>query len=139
MTNFGAYITYMRTSCTSQDPFKWGGFLEILAASIMYRRPVHVHVMDIKPEHIICYDNAVINNDPLLLSYEGRNHHNALIPPEHHFLESRPGAEELLTLNAAALRKVRKVRGVPTRIVTNLELDAALENKKTMLANRRGN
>ena len=67
------------------------------------------------------------------------NHYNALIPPEHHFLENRPGAEELLTLNAAALRKVRKVRGVPTRIVTNLELDAALENKKTILVNRRGN
>ena len=56
------YIDYMKTPSTAKDPFKWGGFLEILAASIMYSRPIHVHVMDIKPEFRICYDNSSYGN-----------------------------------------------------------------------------
>ena len=139
VTNFGDYVAYMKTSCTRQDPFKWGGFLEILAASIMYSRPVNVHVMDIAPEYVISFDKTYMENDPILLSYEGRNHYNVLQSLHHRYLESRPGAEELVTLSAAVLRKVRLSKEMPTKIVTNGDLDTVLENKKRMLANQREN
>ena len=139
VTNFGDYVSYMRTSYTRQDPFKWGGCLEILAASIIYRRPVHVHVMDIKPEHIICFDESLLSNEPLLLSYEGGNHYNALLSFDHRFLQGRPGGEELLSLSAAMLRKVRMGKVMKAWTLTNNDLDAALENKKKMLTNQRDN
>ena len=44
LSDFGDYLAYMRTCSTVEDPFKWREFLEILAASIMYNRPIHVHV-----------------------------------------------------------------------------------------------
>ena len=50
LANLHQYIEYMRTPCCTKDPFKRGGFLEILAASIIYGRPVRVHLMDIRPE-----------------------------------------------------------------------------------------
>ena len=55
ITDIYQYIDYMRTPCTPKDPFKWGGFLEILAASLMYERPVHIHIMDCTPEFRICF------------------------------------------------------------------------------------
>ena len=138
VTNFYDYVAYMKTSSTTQDPYKWGGFLEIVAATIMYRRPIHVHVMDVNPEHVICFDESLLNKDPILLSYEGGNHYNALIRHNHRYLESRPGTRELLTLSSAVLRKVRLFNGMPSRIVSNSELDAVLENKKVTLSNNMG-
>ena len=93
--------------------------------------------MDMKPEHIICYDKSFCKNDPISLSYEGGNHYKALISCGHHFSGSRPGERELLTLSAAVLRKVRLMNGVQPRIVSNRELDTALEGKKRMLSNHR--
>ena len=139
VTNFSEYVAYMKTCCTREDPFKWGGFLEILAASLMYRRPGHVHVMDITPEHVISFDECYFENAPILLSYEGRNHYNVLQSHRHVYLENRPGVAELVTLSAAVLRKVRLTNGMPVKIITNSVLDSVLENKKTMLANQREN
>ena len=91
--------------------------------------------MDMKPEHIICFDESFCKNDPISLSYEGGNHYNALISCGHHFLGSRPGEQELLTLSAAVLRKVCLMNGVQPRIVSNRELDTVLESKKIMVSN----
>ena len=74
-----------------------------------------------------------------MLSYEGRNHYNVLKSHRHSYLESRPGAAELVTLNAAVLRNVRLTNGMPVRIVANSVLDTVIENKKTTLANQREN
>ena len=43
------YIRYMRTACSCKEPHRWGGCLEILAASIMYEQPVYLHIMDVTP------------------------------------------------------------------------------------------
>ena len=47
------YIIYMRTACSHKELYKWGGFLGVLAVSVMYQPPVHVHIMDIILEFII--------------------------------------------------------------------------------------
>ena len=104
VTNFYDYVAYMKTSSTTQDLYKWGSFLEIVIATIMYRK----------------------------------HHYNALIRHNHRYLESRPGTRELLTLSSAVLRKVRLFNGMPSRIVSNSELDAVLENKKVTLSNNMG-
>ena len=68
----------MRTACTKEEPYKLGGFLEILAASIMYECPSHIHVMDVTPEFKICYEESYFNKEPMRLSYEGGDHYNAI-------------------------------------------------------------
>ena len=77
------------------------------------------------------------NDEPLLLSYEGGNPYNALTTRNHRYLENRPGIQELLTLTAVQLRKVRLMNGMSTRIVSNIDLDIVLEEKKIMLSNQR--
>ena len=66
--------------------------------------------MDMKPEHIICYDKSFCKNDPISLSYEGGNHYKALISCGHHFSGSRPGERELPPLRGGC-----QERGVVVR------------------------
>ena len=75
----------MRTPFSEKDPFKRGPFPEILAASIMYKRPVHIHIMDLTPEYRISNDQSISEHLPIRLSYEGRNHYNARFPKDHQF------------------------------------------------------
>ena len=103
ITGICDYIEYMRTPCTIKDPYKWGGFLEIIAVSLMYKRPVNIHIMDVTAAYRICSDESHISNEPLLLSYEGGNHYNALIPGSHFFSKDRPGIHEMMILSAAVL------------------------------------
>ena len=106
-----------------------GGFLEILAASIMYKRPVHVHVMDIVPEYKICYNELHIARKPIMLSYEGGNHYNAVFPAGHSSILSRPGVAEMMVLSAVFIDEVRKLNIVLPNIVAHEELNMLLERK----------
>ena len=133
LLNITDYINHMKSPCTVQDPFKWGGFLEILAASIMYRRPVNVHVMDLKPEFQICYDVSFKGNAPIRLSYEGGDHYNAIVPVNHCFVPSRPGLMEMTTLSAIFIQRVRMLKLIIPRIVSSEELNIILENKVKFL------
>ena len=129
LANLHQYIEYMRTPCFMKDPFKWGGFLEILAASIIFGRPVQVHVMDRRPEFKICYYEDQNTNDPILLSYEGGDHYNAITKANHSNIESRPGVKELMTLSASVLKKVFITKTKIPKMYTNAELDVILSNK----------
>ena len=128
LCNIYEYIEYMRTPCTSEDSHKWGGFLEILAASIMHSRPVHIHVMDVIPDFRICYDEAHNDRPPIMLSYEGGNHYNVLLPSHHRFSTSRPGVKELKVLTNTVLGKTIQ-RGMNNQNISTEQLDEALESK----------
>ena len=95
----------------------------------MYKRPFHIHVMDIKPEFRISYDNSYFNNKPIMLSYEGGNHYNSLVPHDHCTIQSRPGVAEMMTLSATIIENVRMMKIAKPKKVTSEELNIILEKK----------
>ena len=122
----------MRTPCSTGHPFKWGGYLEIIAASILYERPVHVLFMDVEPEFKLCFVEKHNGNMPILLSYEGGDHYNAVTEENHSYLVSRPGVEELCILtDSAIIRKILDEKSTFPDLVTNTELNKIIGNKKT--------
>ena len=124
------YIEYMRTPCSAGHPFKWGGYLEIIAASILYERPVHVFVLDVQPEFKLCYVERHSCNMPILLSYEGGDHYNAVTDKNHSYLLSRPGVKELFILTATAMRNILNGKVTIPDLVTNAELNKILGKKR---------
>ena len=128
MLNFYDYIEYIRTPCTLKDSFKWGGFLEILATSVMYKRPVHIHIMDVTPEFRICFNDSHMDRQPILLSYEGRSHYNTIIPRDHVFKDSRIGVEEMMVLSSTFLRRIDHQQ-IVSEVVTSEKLNMILERK----------
>ena len=128
--NINDYIEYMRTPCSSEHPFKWGGYLEIIAASILYERPIHVLVMDVQPEFKLCFFEVHNCKKPILLSYEGGDHYNAVTEEKHSYLLSRPGVKELMILSASAMRKILTDKVKFPNMVPNSELNKILGKKK---------
>ena len=119
---FMIILSIMRTPCTLKDSLKWGGFLEILAASLMYKRPVHIHIMDLTLEFRICFNDSHIDRQPILLSYEGRNHYNTLILRDHIFKDSRIGVEEMMVLSSTFLRSIC-TRKIVVEVITSEKLN----------------
>ena len=74
-------------------------------------------------------DKYTAGNDPILLSYEGGDHYNAITNANHCNIESRPGVKELMTLSASVLKKVLITKTKIPKMTTNAELIVILINK----------
>ena len=119
----------MRTPSSTGHPFKWGGYLEIIAADILYERPVHVLGMDVQPDIKLCFVEKHNANIPILLSYKGGDHYNAITDETHTYLVSRPGVKELVVLSANAMGKILNEKAKFPDLVTNAELNEIIGNK----------
>ena len=128
-TNIESYIRHMRIASTREDPYKLGGFLEILAASIMYESPVHVHVMDVTPKFTICYEESYLRKAPIRLSFEGDNHYNALFTDGSRSSKCYPGEFETLRLSDVNIGNIVKFDQFVSMELSNEELNDVLEEK----------
>ena len=66
---------------------------------------------------------------PIMLSYEGGNHYNSLVPHDHCTIQSRPGVAEMMTLSATIIENVRMMKIAKPKKVTSEELNIILEKK----------
>ena len=119
----------MRKACTREDPYKWGGFLEILAATILYETPIHVHVMDIRPEYKICYEESYLSKNPIRLSFKGGDHYNALVADVTRNLKSHPGEVETLRLSDVSNDNISQCKKFVSMDLSNKELTTILNEK----------
>ena len=126
-TNIDEYIRYMRIASTREDPFKWGGYLEILAASILYECPVHIHVMDVNPKFTICYEESYLCKAPIRLSFEGGNHYNVIIAKGSRSLKCYPGEFETLRLSDVSIDNIFKFDKFVSMELSNKELNEILK------------
>ena len=95
----------------------------------MYKRPVHIHIMDVTPEYSICYNQSISEHLPIRLSYEGSNHYNALFPKDHQFHKSRPGVQEMMVLSSTFLRKINISQDATPDLINTAELNMRLKKK----------
>ena len=128
ISNLHDYIEHMRTPCRPGDTSRWSGFLENFAAPIMYQRSVHIHIMYVTPELKIWYYETHNERSPILLSYEGGNHYNALLPQFHQFSESRIGAQETMVLSNTVLGRTIQKR-IAHDFISTEQLNSAFARK----------
>ena len=101
---------------------------------LMYKRPVHIHIMDVTPEFRICCNDSYMDRQPILLSYEGSNHYNTLIPCDHVFKDSRVGVEEMMVLSSTFLRSIGN-QEIVAEVITSEKLNVILERKLELYGN----
>jgi OTU domain-containing protein 5 len=58
----------------------YGNHIEIMAITEIYNRPIEVYEYSIQPKNIF-QSGFETDNEPIRLSYHGRNHYNSLVDP----------------------------------------------------------
>ena len=105
--------------------------MEIYAASILYKRPCIVYVMDKLIDRMFLDHYSLLPNiAPLKLSYEGKDHYNVLMEKTLNFayLQTEPGVYELPRIREEAGKTSPRVN-VAVPVATNAQLQEIYEKK----------
>ena len=127
------YCKYMFEQSSPSDPYRWGGCMEIYAASMVYERPCLVHVMDIVEDKMVLNHYPEFgDNEPIRLSFEVGDHYNALITPGSKYLSLTPGEMEDKRICEVLIKTVDPNKCGQT-VMSNGQLSELLRKKRLIV------